>query len=75
MLPRERVETDMRRRLQAGEWPPGGQLPTVAQLAEHYETSTATVSKALARLRDDGLITVIPNWGSFAAEEPGNADG
>ncbi len=50
---------------------PGGQLPTVAELAAQYETSGATVSKALRRLADDGLIYTIPSWGSFACGGPG----
>ena len=67
MLPRDRVIKDIRRRLAAGEWPPGGQMPTVEALAAQYETSTATVSKALAALAAEGLVKVIPRWGSFAA--------
>jgi GntR family transcriptional regulator len=68
MLPVVRVESDMRARLAADEWAPGEALPTVAQLAEHYATSRGTVAKALRRIAADGLITVIPSWGSFRAE-------
>jgi GntR family transcriptional regulator len=68
MLPSTRVEQDLRRRIAAGEWQPGGALPTVAALAAHYGTSGATVSKVLKRLADDGLVTVIPSWGTFRAE-------
>ena len=67
-LPSERVEADLRRRIAAGEWEPGGQLPTVAVLAEHYSTSGATISKVLRRLADDCLLTIIPSWGIFRAE-------
>lgn len=76
MLPRDRVEQDMRRRLLAGEWAPGEALPAVAALAARYETSGATVSKALRRLADAGLIVIIPSWGSFrAGDAPGNDAG
>ena len=68
MLPSQRVEADLRRRISAGEWAPGEALPTVASLARRYGTSGATVSKVLRRLAADGLITVIPSWGTFRAE-------
>jgi GntR family transcriptional regulator len=68
MLPSARVEADLRRRLEAGEWQPGEQLPRVAELARHYGTSGATVSKVLKRLEADGLVTVIPSWGTFRTE-------
>jgi GntR family transcriptional regulator len=68
VLPSQRVEADLRARLAAGEWEPGGQLPTTRALAAHYGVSGRTVAKALAVLARDGLITVVPNWGSFRSE-------
>jgi DNA-binding GntR family transcriptional regulator len=59
------VEADLRRRIAAGEWASGDALPTVAALADYYDTSGATVSKVLRKLADDGLVTVIPSWGTF----------
>lgn len=58
---------DLRRRIEADEWATGDPLPTVAQLAEHYQTSGATVSKALRTLADEGLVTIVPRWGTFRA--------
>ena len=66
-LPSVRVEADLRRRIAAGEWASGEALPTVADLARHYATSGATVSKVLRKLAADGLLTVIPSWGTFRA--------
>ena len=65
VLPSQRVEADLRARLESGEWDHGAQLPTTRQLGEHYGVSTRTVAKALARLAEDGLITTVPNWGIF----------
>jgi DNA-binding GntR family transcriptional regulator len=64
-LPSRRVEADLRRRAEAGEWARGAPLPAVAALAEHYEVSRATVSKALRKLADDGLVEIVPQWGKF----------
>jgi DNA-binding GntR family transcriptional regulator len=40
-------------------------LPSIATLAEGYGVSRATAAKALRRLADDGLVEVIPQWGTF----------
>ena len=64
-LPSRRVEADLRRRIDAGEWASGETMPPIAALAAHYEVSRATVAKALRRLADDGLVEVVPQWGTF----------
>jgi GntR family transcriptional regulator len=64
-LPSRRVEADLRRRVDAGEWASGEALPSIAALAEHYVTSRATVAKAMRRLADDGLVEIVPQWGTF----------
>ena len=68
-LPSRRVEDDLRRRCSAEEWGPGERLPAVAELAEHYGVARNTVIKALRRLADDGLVEIVPNWGTFRARK------
>ena len=46
----------------------GEALPTVAALAEHYGVSKATVTRTLRILADEGLVRVVPRWGTFRAE-------
>jgi DNA-binding GntR family transcriptional regulator len=65
--PGERVEADLRRRIDAGEWRSGQMLPTVAQLAEHYRVSPGVIQRVERRLADDGLVRVVPRWGTFRA--------
>ena len=67
-LPSERVATALRRRIAGGEWEPGQRMPPVAALADSYDTSRATVTKALRKLASEGLVTIVPNWGTFRAE-------
>ena len=66
-LPSRQVEDDLRRRCAAGEWKPGERLPAVAALAEQYGVARNTVTKALRRLADDGLVEIVPSWGTFRA--------
>ena len=42
-------------------------LPTVAVLAGHYGVSKATVTRTLRILADEGLVQVVPRWGTFRA--------
>lgn len=67
-LPTDRVEAELRARVEAGEWAPGERLPSIPKLAEHHHTSRATMNRAVRRLADDGLLTIVPNWGTFRAE-------
>ena len=64
-MPSRRVEADLRRRIQADEWAIGHALPSIALLAEQYGVSRATVAKALRRMADDGLVEIVPQWGTF----------
>lgn len=59
------VAAKLRARIESGEWPSGGQLPTVSQLCEQYEVSRATIARALTVLEADHLITRVARWGTF----------
>lgn len=65
--PGERVTADLRRRIAAGEWASGDPLPTVAELARHYGVGQATVARSLRVLAGEGLVRVVPRWGTFRA--------
>jgi len=67
-LPTDRVEAELRARIERGEWNPGQRLPSIAALAEQHKTSRATMNRAVRRLADAGLLTIVPNWGTFRAE-------
>jgi DNA-binding GntR family transcriptional regulator len=63
--PSQRVEADLRRRIEAGEWATGQALPSVGALAAEYRVARNTVAKALRKLEADGLIQIVPSWGTF----------
>jgi GntR family transcriptional regulator len=53
----QQVADDLIRRIGAGKYPVGGNLPTEMELCEQYEISRHTVREALRRVRDAGLIS------------------
>ncbi len=68
----KQVATDMRRRIKAGEWT--GRLPGEKHLAQEYGVSLGPVRKAMAALREEGLIQTDKGWGSYVtgSEPPRN---
>lgn len=65
--PSRAIADDLRARIAAGEWPHGAQLPSVAELSEHYGAARRTVSKALRMVADEGLVVITPSWGTHRA--------
>jgi DNA-binding GntR family transcriptional regulator len=65
--PYEIVAADLRRRIAAGEWQRNEMLPTVNQLAEVYDVSRATITRTLHLLASEGLVRIVPRWGTFRA--------
>lgn len=55
-LPTDRVAAELRAWITAGEWAADEQLPSVATLAGQHNTSRATMSRAIQRLADEGLL-------------------
>ena len=66
--PWRQVAADLRQRVAAGEWE--SRLPAERDLAYEYEVNFKVVRKALAALRDEGLITTEQGYGSFVAGAP-----
>jgi GntR family transcriptional regulator len=68
MPPYRRVAAVLRERIEAGELLPGEQVPSIARLSEEFGISRGTARRVLVTLRDEGVITITPGWGSFVAE-------
>jgi GntR family transcriptional repressor for pyruvate dehydrogenase complex len=66
----EEVGNDLRRRIAAGEFPPGGRLPTEKSLGESFGVSRAVVREAIAGLKADGLIETRQGSGARVVEAP-----
>lgn len=69
-LPRwEQIVRVVKRRIDSGEWPPGRMI-TERAVIEEFGVAKITARKALAGLRERGLIYTRPNLGSFVGPEP-----
>jgi GntR family transcriptional regulator len=64
------VVTEIKRRIEAGEYPPGSLLPSEHQLVADFGVSRPTIVKALSSLRQDGWIETQQGKGSFVRGRP-----
>src|SRR5262249_50585744 len=64
------VHQSLRELLSSGEYSTGALLPSESELAARYGASRVTLRKALARLKDEGLIDSRQGFGWFAVTVP-----
>ena len=69
--PYRRIVSEIRRRISDGELPPGARVPSTRQITRDWGVAMATATKALATLRDEGVVTTCPGVGSVVAVAPG----
>jgi GntR family transcriptional regulator len=63
----QRVADELRARVLAGEFEHHVSLPGADALADQYEVSRRTAHRAVRILVDEGLLVVIPSYGTFLA--------
>jgi DNA-binding GntR family transcriptional regulator len=66
----QRIADDLRARISSGEYPPGSQLPTKADLMARYQVAVNTVERAIDELRKAGLVETLQGAGMFVCEPP-----
>lgn len=62
------IADDLRHRIEAGQLPPGTQLPTELELREQYDASRNAVRDAVKWLITRGLVETRPGQGTFVVE-------
>ena len=67
------AETEMIRRIEAGEWEVGKRLPNEFVLAEEFRVSQGTMRRALMTLEGMGLLSRKPGRGTIVARANGAA--
>ena len=65
--PYRQLATILRAKIASGEL--AGRLPPEKTLMYEYGLAMGTVRKALAVLRDEGLIQTTPGWGSYVRDQ------
>ncbi|NRQ34478.1 winged helix-turn-helix transcriptional regulator [Nonomuraea sp. NN258] len=68
--PSRRLVEDLRADLESGRLRPGDPLPSEQELMDRYGLAAITITIALRKLRQDGLIHHIPGRGRFAGPAP-----
>lgn len=62
------IAADIASRITSGEYEPGAKLPSYSQLADLYSVSFSTAARAVALLRDRGVVVGAPGRGVFVAD-------
>lgn len=64
VAPYRQIAEIIRKRIRSGELPSGARI-TESEITEAYEVARNTARRALAVLRDEGLIMTVPQRGSY----------
>ncbi|MFI9589712.1 TetR/AcrR family transcriptional regulator C-terminal domain-containing protein [Nonomuraea sp. NPDC052265] len=62
-----RIAEELRDRIAAGELAPGDKVPSTRQIIREWGVAMATATKALGRLREEGLTRAVPGVGTVVA--------
>jgi GntR family transcriptional regulator len=71
----ERIAARYRDQITAGDLAPGTRLPSNRELADTWEVTTATITKAMALLQAEGLVRTTRGSGTFVARSSPAASG
>lgn len=70
--PYRQIAAIIRREILSGQYPPDSRIPTESELVETYEVARSTARRAIAALREEGLVYTVPARGTYVAAR-GNA--
>jgi DNA-binding GntR family transcriptional regulator len=63
----EQLANELRRKIADGTY--DGRLPSILTLAQEYEVAHNTAARAMATLKDEGLIVAVQGKGYYVAEQ------
>jgi GntR family transcriptional regulator len=67
--PYRQIAGILRRRIESGQYRPDTRIPTESELMESFEVARTTARRAIAVLREEGLIYTVPQRGSYVARQ------
>jgi GntR family transcriptional regulator len=59
------VAAILEREIREGKYPKGSRIPAESDLVERFEVARSTAHLLIAWLREQGLITTVPQRGSY----------
>jgi DNA-binding transcriptional regulator YhcF (GntR family) len=71
LAPSQRVLDDIRRSIVSGELRPGERVPSTREITKRWGVAMATATKVLARLREEGLVSMRAGVGTVVAAGTG----
>ncbi len=66
--PYRQIAAIIKRQIVSGHYAPNTRIPTETELVETYEVARSTARRAIAALRDEGLVYTVPARGTYVAE-------
>lgn len=67
--PYRQIAGILRRRIESGQYPPDTRIPTESELMEAFEVARTTARRAIAALREEGLVYTVPQRGSYVTRQ------
>jgi DNA-binding GntR family transcriptional regulator len=63
--PYRQIAEIIRERIKSGEYPKGSRIPTESEMVETWEVARTTARRAIALLREEGLVQTVPQRGTY----------
>jgi DNA-binding GntR family transcriptional regulator len=63
--PYRQIAEIIRKRINSGEYPRNSRIPTESEMVETWEVARTTARRAIAVLREEGLVYTVPQRGTY----------
>lgn len=63
--PYRQIAEIIRKGIKAGKYPKGSRIPTESEMVDTFEVARSTARRAIALLRQEGLVTTVPQRGTY----------
>jgi GntR family transcriptional regulator len=71
--PYRQIAAIIKRGILSGQYPADTRIPTESELVETYEVARSTARRAVAALREEGLVYTVPARGTYVAKLDGTS--
>lgn len=69
VTPYRQLAAILKARIARGDWPPNRAIPSEARLVQEYGPARTTVRRAIALMVEEGIVYVVPQRGTYVAEQ------